>query len=170
MDQKQQAPYPLRISAELRDRLEQSAEAARRSLNTEISDRLERSFGLVKEPEVFYKTVTLAIARAEQDAAAAELAAEERLYTGALIAKALLESKVDQDAGGSEPSASKVQLHDVYAKASRLLQEAQDHSDKAAFEVLTKRALAAEQRLAEAKAALRETSVVSERRSKPAAG
>ena len=69
MDQKQQAPYPLRISAELRDRLEQSAEAARRSLNTEISDRLERSFGLVKEPEVFYKTVTLAIARAEQDAA-----------------------------------------------------------------------------------------------------
>jgi len=35
---------------------------------------------------------------------------------------------------------------------------------------VTKRALAAEQRLAEAKAALRETSVVSERRSKPAAG
>lgn len=71
--------------------------------------------------------------------------------------------------GTSAPT--KAQLQDVCAaQAFCFLQEAQDPSEKALFDRLTQRALAAEQRLAEAKAALRETPVVSERRSKPAAG
>lgn len=45
MEAKQQPPYPLRISPELRERLEAEAAKAKRSLNAEIADRLERSFG-----------------------------------------------------------------------------------------------------------------------------
>lgn len=45
MSDKHQTPsYPLRISAELRSRLEDSARENKRSLNAEISARLEESF------------------------------------------------------------------------------------------------------------------------------
>ena len=41
MEPKQQPPYPLRMPPELRLKLEQEAESARRSLNAEIIDRLQ---------------------------------------------------------------------------------------------------------------------------------
>ncbi|MFB6657124.1 MULTISPECIES: Arc family DNA-binding protein [Streptomyces] len=43
-DRHQTKPYPLRVDGELRQRLEDAAKSAGRSLNSEISDRLERSF------------------------------------------------------------------------------------------------------------------------------
>lgn len=43
-DRHQKAPYPLRISNELRKRLEESAKDGARSLNAEITARLEKSF------------------------------------------------------------------------------------------------------------------------------
>lgn len=43
-DRHQQKPYPLRMSDELRARLEQASKDVGRSLHAEIVDRLERSF------------------------------------------------------------------------------------------------------------------------------
>lgn len=45
-DRPQITPYPLRLSADLRDRLEQTAQVAGRSLNAEIVARLQESYEL----------------------------------------------------------------------------------------------------------------------------
>lgn len=47
MEPKQQAPYPLRMPAELRDRLEKAAKESSRSMNSEVVARLQASFDLV---------------------------------------------------------------------------------------------------------------------------
>lgn len=61
MDPKQQPPYPLRISPELRAKLENEASAARRSLNAEIAARLEASFSQTGRGE----SSTIALAKLE---------------------------------------------------------------------------------------------------------
>ncbi len=44
MSEKQVSPYPIRLTPELRERLEASAKAAGRSLNAEMMLRLEASY------------------------------------------------------------------------------------------------------------------------------
>lgn len=44
-------PYPLRLDPKVKERLERSAKAERRSLNSEIALRLERSFEKKCMPE-----------------------------------------------------------------------------------------------------------------------
>lgn len=51
-DRHQIAPYPLRMSAELRKRLEDEAQKGNRSLNAEIVQRLEWALELTKKPKV----------------------------------------------------------------------------------------------------------------------
>lgn len=43
-DRHQSASYPLRLSKELRAKLQKAADSSRRSLNAEIAERLECSF------------------------------------------------------------------------------------------------------------------------------
>ena len=51
-DRHQVTPYPLRMDAELRDRITEAAKANNRSLNAEIIERLQRSFPERKRKEI----------------------------------------------------------------------------------------------------------------------
>lgn len=67
MEQKQQPPYPLRIPVDLRSRLEKEAETRRRSLNAEISDRLEKSFYAGDSADGAIRAMAISLAEAQHD-------------------------------------------------------------------------------------------------------
>jgi len=91
MEPKQQPPYPLRMSQELRNQLEKEAVVGRRSLNAEIVDRLEMSVAGQRPDTLLLKTLSLAMARTEQSAAMTRLRAQADLLSTMRISKALLD-------------------------------------------------------------------------------
>ena len=90
MEPKQQPPYPLRMPPELRLKLEQEAESARRSLNAEIIDRLQMSVAGERPSALVINTLALAMARAEKGAAMSTLRAQADLMDAARVSRALV--------------------------------------------------------------------------------
>lgn len=89
MEQKQQPPYPLRIPVDLRSRLEKEAESQRRSLNAEISDRLERSFGTAAPAEDAIRAMAISLAEAQHDRTIVTLERETFLVNLAFVCQLL---------------------------------------------------------------------------------
>ncbi|MGC3984799.1 MAG: Arc family DNA-binding protein [Pseudorhodoferax sp.] len=90
MEPKQQPPYPLRMTPELRQKLEEEAEKNRRSLNAEIVDRLTMSAYGERPDMLVIKTLSLAMARAEQGAAMVRLQSQRDLLAAARVAQTLV--------------------------------------------------------------------------------
>ena len=75
---------------ELRLKLEQEAESARRSLNAEIIDRLQMSVAGERPSGLLINTLALAMARAEKGAAMSTLRAQADLMDAARVSRALV--------------------------------------------------------------------------------
>lgn len=151
MESKQQPPYPLRISPDLRRRLEEAADASRRSLNAEISERLERSFEASGVPDA---ALMARLAKAEYESAFQELELYAALSDHAKTARALI---AIADAVPRESSAALGGDHEL-ADAIQVATDAIEFLDGVHKEYRPDAALAsateAEARLAAAKDAL----------------
>ena len=155
MEPKQQPPYPLRMSPELRATLEAEAELARRSLNAEITDRLERSVACDVSPDIGAKSLGVALARAEQNAAMAAVQSEGRLFAAASVSRALLDVMVELDRRGIALEASTEVLNQAYANAYQFVRDADHRATSGGLDSVIERAERTELRLLEAQAALR---------------
>ena len=155
MEPKQQPPYPLRMSPELRATLEAEAELARRSLNAEITDRLERSVAGDVSPDIGAKSLGVALARAEQNAAMAAVQSEGRLFAAASVSRALLDVMVELDRRGIALEASTEVLNQAYANAYQFVRDADHRATSGGLDSVIERAERTELRLLEAQAALR---------------
>lgn len=158
MEPKQQPPYPLRMSPELRARLEADAALARRSLNAEIIDRLERS--IAGQPaDMGTMSLSVSLARAEQDAAMAEVQAEGRLFAAATVSRALLDTMVELDRRGIKLEMPTETINDCYATAYQFVRDADHRAESGGLDAVISRAERSERRLSDAQAALRAAAV-----------
>ncbi len=155
MEPKQQPPYPLRMSPELRARLESDATLARRSLNAEIVDRLERSISGQPELEISGKGMAVALARAEQETALAAVNAEGRLFAAALVSKGLLDTMVELDRRGIKLEMPEELINECYATAYQFILDAKYMDESGGLDAVMDRAERSETQLKEAQAALR---------------
>ncbi|MFE1574107.1 Arc family DNA-binding protein [Comamonas odontotermitis] len=155
MEPKQQPPYPLRMSPELRTRLESEAELARRSLNAEIVDRLESSISGQASQGIGSRSLEVALARAEQNAAMAEVQAEGRLFAAAMVSRALLDTMVELDRRGIKLEMPVDVINESYATAYQFVRDADHRASSGGLDAVIARAEQTEKRLQDAQAALR---------------
>lgn len=153
MEPKQQPPYPLRMSPELRERLEIEAGETKRSLNAEITDRLERSFEQVT-PGMESAALMYSLAKAEQDAAARGLESVTRLLRGGALAHAVLRLITVIGDQEIEVGMTEEQMDDLYANAYQLAHEADQLVENGKFDDAMEAAERADRRRVAAREAM----------------
>ncbi|MGJ7490202.1 Arc family DNA-binding protein [Variovorax sp. ZT4R33] len=153
MEPKQQPPYPLRIAPELRERLEREAASAKRSLNAEISARLERSFESKDRDAV---AVAVSLASAERQAAMNELLLSGAVFSHASSAASLLQLLLDAPEACARVFGEE-ELRDVREEAEAAIAAAEAQDKQVSIDDLSRRFLAAGDRLAEARRSLRQS-------------
>lgn len=156
MEPKQQPPYPLRINPELRERLEVEAQTAKRSLNAEIADRLERSINGESAPDATVKSFAAALARAQQDAAMAAVQSEGRLFAAANVSNVLVEVLDEIARREITLNVNQESLDEAYINATKFVRDAEHRFESGGLDAVIERAEVAQRRLDEAQAALME--------------
>lgn len=149
MEPKQQPPYPLRISPEMRERLEVEAANSKRSLNAEIADRLEKSF-LPGGAGIAPAALMHSLAKAEEEAAARSVESAARLLRGATIAHTLMRVINLIGAQDLDEELGDIDLDAAYADAYKLAHEADLLVESGQFDDAMDAAERAQKRRAEA--------------------
>ncbi|KRC30662.1 hypothetical protein ASE31_00290 [Acidovorax sp. Root217] len=115
------------MTPELRARLESEAALTRRSLNAEITDRLERSIAGEGPGDLGLQGLGIALARAEHRAVMAEMLAESQLMAGARVSLGFLEVLGELKRRGIEIDGPTDVLAELVQKAETLMREADEN-------------------------------------------
>ncbi|APW37127.1 hypothetical protein RD110_07905 [Rhodoferax koreense] len=136
---------------ELKSKVQAAAEKSGRSLHAELLHRLDASFSI--EPsgsDTVVQALALAVAKAEEDAAAMEIQNVSRIFQGAIVGQAFMELFPALDALGVE-FPNKKELDEAYEAAYLLYLDAERTLEAGRFDKAMETAKTAEANLKKAK-------------------
>lgn len=151
MEPKQQPPYPLRISVELRERLEAEAARAKRSLNAEIADRLEQSF---RPSSITDAALASSLANAEVELATQTLEVRSFIFLHAQTAASLLQLFEADEKLARKALGTKEEFASAYQIAAEAIDTAQAADEEVDLDKLVAAAELADRRARAARKAL----------------
>lgn len=149
MEQKQQPPYPLRMTPEMRIQLEHEAAKQGRSLHAEIIGRLQMTLEGERPSAALVNTLCLAMARAEKNAALTVLRSKADLLDSARVSSALLTATKALEEAGITKLANDAAFASAHSIAFSFVADAKNFVDAGGVDLSLKAAVERESELCE---------------------